>query len=106
VTVVLTPVAAVAPEVDVLVLTQKDGDVVEIGPNIRIMVCQSRRGVVRIAIDAPREVQIRRLPAPGNAPDGSDGTVEDLRDRPVEVVILPPSAVTTRRVRPAKTSKT
>ncbi len=85
-----------------LVLTQKDGDVIEIGEGIRVMVCQTRRGAVRIAIEAPREIEIRRVPAPG--PDPDDGT-QDLADRDVPVIRsrpLPDSAVTTRRFRPGK----
>ncbi|MBM4364838.1 MAG: carbon storage regulator [Deltaproteobacteria bacterium] len=83
-----------------LVLTQKDGDVIEIGDGIRVMVCQTRRGAVRIAIEAPREVEIRRVPSPGDDPD--DG-IDDLVDRQVPVIrarSLPDSAVTTRRFRP------
>ncbi len=85
-----------------LVLTQKDGDVIEIGDGIRVMVCETRRGAVRIAIEAPRSVEIRRVPAPGDDPE--DG-VEGLADREVPVVRsreLPAAVVTTRRFRPGK----
>lgn len=83
-----------------LVVTQKDGDVIEIGPDIRIMVSHTRKGVVRLAIDAPREVEIKRLSAPTDPPP--DPGVVGAEPSVVRVLHLPSSAVTARRHRPGR----
>lgn len=43
-----------------LVLTRKQGEVLHIGDNITITVVEMRNGRVRIGIDAPIEVPVRR----------------------------------------------
>lgn len=43
-----------------LVLARKLGESIEIGDGIRVSVVQVKGGRVRIAIDAPREVSVRR----------------------------------------------
>lgn len=43
-----------------LVLTRKQGEVLHIGNNITITVVEMRNGRVRIGIDAPMEVAVRR----------------------------------------------
>ena len=43
-----------------LVLSRKDGEAIRIGEDILIKVSQIRGGRVRIAIDAPQDVRIRR----------------------------------------------
>ena len=43
-----------------LVLTRKDGEAIRIGDDILIKVSQIRGGRVKIAIDAPQDVRIRR----------------------------------------------
>ena len=48
-----------------LVLTHKEGEVLEIGPDIRIHVKRIKGNWVRLCIDAPRDVVLRRLPAEG-----------------------------------------
>ncbi len=80
-----------------LVVTQKDGDVIEIGDDIRVMVSITRKGVVRLAIDAPREIEIRRIPAPAASVEAPAGEVPVLK-----VLHLPSSSVTSRRVRPGR----
>jgi carbon storage regulator CsrA len=43
-----------------LSVTQKPGDVVKIGPKITVTIREIRRGVVKLSIDAPKEVDIQR----------------------------------------------
>mgnify|MGYP003453006295 CR=1 FL=1 len=43
-----------------LVLTRKSGEAIYIGDNIKIVVGDMDRGKVRICIEAPKEVEIRR----------------------------------------------
>ena len=43
-----------------LVLSRKPGQSIEIGPNVRLTVIDSRPGKVRLGFEAPREVEIVR----------------------------------------------
>lgn len=43
-----------------LVLTRKRGEAIAIGPDIRVVVLQTKGGQVRIGIEAPRSVEIHR----------------------------------------------
>ncbi|HEN8800906.1 carbon storage regulator CsrA [Pseudomonas sp. CM25] len=43
-----------------LVIGREVGEIIVIGDDIRIMVVETRDGVVRLGIDAPREVQVHR----------------------------------------------
>ena len=47
-----------------LVITQKEGEILQIGPDIRIMIRRAKGGWVRFCIDAPRSVDIQRIAAP------------------------------------------
>ncbi len=44
-----------------LVLTHKEGEVLQIGDDIRIHVKRIKGNWVRLCIDAPRNVELRRL---------------------------------------------
>jgi len=44
-----------------LVLTHKEGEVLQIGDDIRIHVKRIKGNWVRLCIDAPRDVELRRL---------------------------------------------
>ena len=44
-----------------LVLTHKEGEVLQIGDDIRIHVKRIKGNWVRLCIDAPRSVELRRL---------------------------------------------
>mgnify|MGYP002007498922 CR=1 FL=1 len=44
-----------------LVLTHKEGEVLEIGSDIRIHVKRIKGNWVRLCIEAPRDVRLRRL---------------------------------------------
>lgn len=44
-----------------LVLSRKKNERIIIGDNIEVMVIEIRRDKVRLAIDAPREIEIHRL---------------------------------------------
>jgi carbon storage regulator CsrA len=46
-----------------LVLTHKEGEVLQIGDDVRIHVKRIKGNWVRLSIDAPRHVQLRRLSA-------------------------------------------
>lgn len=43
-----------------LVLTRKDGEVIHIGDDIEITIVECHRDAVRIGIDAPRSMKIKR----------------------------------------------
>ena len=43
-----------------LVIGREVGEVIMIGDDIRIMVVETRDGVVRFGVDAPREVPVHR----------------------------------------------
>jgi len=45
-----------------LVLTRRPDEEIEIGPDIRIRICDVRGNKVRVGIEAPREVRIVRVP--------------------------------------------
>jgi carbon storage regulator len=44
-----------------LVISHQEGDILQIGDDVRIMIRQVKGGWVRLAIDAPREVPIQRV---------------------------------------------
>ena len=46
-----------------LVLTHKEGEVLQIGDDVRIHVKRIKGNWVRLCIEAPREVELRRLSA-------------------------------------------
>ena len=46
-----------------LVLTQKEGEILQIGEDIRIHIKRVKGNWVRLCIDAPREVALQRIPA-------------------------------------------
>jgi carbon storage regulator len=73
-----------------LVLTQKEGEVLQLGDDIRIYIKRMKGNMVRLCIDAPREILIVRVPAtpkrrplnrPTTEPDdlGTDSAGLDLR---------------------------
>ncbi|WP_054886406.1 carbon storage regulator CsrA [Pseudomonas sp. NBRC 111130] len=43
-----------------LVITREIGEVITIGDDIRIKVVETRNGVVRFGVDAPRKVPVHR----------------------------------------------
>jgi len=45
-----------------LVLTQKEGEILQIGDDIKIYIKRVKGNWVRLAIDAPREVTLLRIP--------------------------------------------
>jgi hypothetical protein len=61
----------------------QEGDIIEIGPDIRLMIQRVNGGWVKVAIDAPREIAIRRVPGEDPEPDGETAAVE----RSVEVLV-------------------
>jgi carbon storage regulator CsrA len=63
-----------------LVLSARDRESVLIGESITVKVIKARHGVVKLALEAPREVGINRRPAEGPPrrgprprPDGGGG---------------------------------
>jgi carbon storage regulator len=47
-----------------LVLTQKEGEALQVGSDVRIYIKRVRGNWVRLCIDAPREVALQRIPVP------------------------------------------
>ena len=47
-----------------LVLTQKEGEILQVGDDVRIYIKRVKGNWVRLCIDAPREVEIQRIPGP------------------------------------------
>ncbi len=45
-----------------LVLTQKEGEILQIGENVRIYIKRVKGNWVRLCIDAPREISLQRIP--------------------------------------------
>ena len=45
-----------------LVLTQKEGEALQVGSDVRIYIKRVRGNWVRLCIDAPREVPLQRIP--------------------------------------------
>ena len=77
-----------------LVLTVREGDVIEIGDNVRIMVRHVKKGILKASIDAPPDIAVRRLSAADPLYSDTDHADEDER------VPEPAVFVTTRRRRP------
>ncbi len=55
-----------------LVITPKEGETVEIGPDIRIHIKKVSGRAVRIAIEAPRDLRIRRAGGAEKKDEGGD----------------------------------
>ena len=47
-----------------LVLTQKEGEILQVGDDVRIYIKRIKGNWVRLCIDAPRHVELKRIPAP------------------------------------------
>ncbi|MCB9758754.1 MAG: carbon storage regulator [Alphaproteobacteria bacterium] len=47
-----------------LVLTQKEGEILQVGEDVRIYIKRIKGNWVRLCIDAPREIELKRIPAP------------------------------------------
>ena len=47
-----------------LVLTQKEGEILQVGDDVRIYIKRIKGNWVRLCIDAPPEVKLHRIPAP------------------------------------------
>ena len=57
------PVPSPTKEGEMLVLTQKEGEVLQVGPDVRIYIKRIKGNWVRLCIDAPRDVHLQRIPA-------------------------------------------
>lgn len=55
-----------------LVLSRKEGQMIVIGPDIVITIVTTGPNIVRIGIDAPKEIKILRAELKGKKPDNSD----------------------------------
>ncbi len=63
-----------------LVLTQKEGEILQVGDDVRIYIKRIKGNWVRLCIDAPRHVELKRIPAPRVASAEADvGEEEDDR---------------------------
>ena len=55
-----------------LVLTQKEGEILQVGDDVRIFIKRIKGHWVRLCIDAPADVQLTRIPAPTMMTDDLD----------------------------------
>lgn len=62
-----------------LVLTQREGEILEIGDDVRIYIKRIKGNWVRLCIDAPPEVSLQRIPAPMVAESEDDDEVQVVR---------------------------
>lgn len=65
-----------------LVLTLPEGEIVQIGPEVRIFVSKIQGGRVTIAFDAPRSVEIQRLSPREPVLDGQGASAPEVVLRP------------------------
>ena len=65
-----------------LVLTLPEGEIVQIGPEVRIFVSKIQGGRVTIAFDAPRNVDIQRLSPREPAAEGYAAGAPEVVLRP------------------------
>jgi carbon storage regulator len=63
-----------------LVLTQKEGEILQVGDDVRIYIKRIKGNWVRLCIDAPRDVVLKRIPAPRQL-DESTGHGAQASDR-------------------------
>ncbi|MEE2752178.1 MAG: carbon storage regulator [Myxococcota bacterium] len=56
-----------------LVLTQREGEVLEVGDNVRIHIKRIKGNWVRLVIDAPPEVSLQRVPVDIDETQGQAG---------------------------------
>lgn len=47
-----------------LVITAQEGDAIEVGADVRILIRRVKGGAVKLCIDAPRAIPIQRVAAP------------------------------------------
>jgi len=64
-----------------LVLTQKEGEILQIGDDIRIYIKRVKGNWVRLCIDAPREVALLRIPIEKAGAPPSSGSKPPAPDR-------------------------
>lgn len=55
-----------------LVLTQKEGEILQVGDDVRIYIKRIKGHWVRLCIDAPADVQLTRIPAPQALPEDAE----------------------------------
>lgn len=60
-----------------LVLTQKEGEILQVGDNVRIYIKRIKGNWVRLCIDAPRDVELKRIPAPRTREDRDEDGVQE-----------------------------
>lgn len=64
-----------------LVLTQKEGEILQVGDDVRIYIKRIKGNWVRLCIDAPKDVELRRIPAPAKSVDREEGETQFVRMR-------------------------
>jgi carbon storage regulator len=64
-----------------LVLTQKEGEILQIGDDIKIYIKRVKGNWVRLCIDAPREVPLLRIPVEKTAERDRGGAGRPGRPR-------------------------
>ena len=62
-----------------LVLTQKEGEILQVGDDVRIYIKRIKGNWVRLCIDAPRDVSLKRIPAPRQIDESADRGAQSSR---------------------------
>jgi len=68
-----------------LVLTQKEGEILQVGDDVRIYIKRIKGNWVRLCIDAPRDVRLQRIPAPRDQDAGAEKTDDDVDAQVVRI---------------------
>ncbi len=66
-----------------LVITTQEGEAIQVGDDVRILVRRVKGGWVKLCIDAPREIPIQRIEAPP-APERPAEAAPDVARRPLQ----------------------
>lgn len=56
-----------------LVMTHREGEVLEIGPDVRVYIKRVKGNWVRLGIEAPKEVSLNRVRVPREEQDEDEG---------------------------------
>lgn len=64
-----------------LVLSRKVNESIQIGENVQVTILETRKGLVRIGINAPREIQISRPDQPKQSVSQEPAAQDNTREK-------------------------